>query len=60
MVREVLIDSDLADDAVAVAEANGLGLDTYIMKLIDEDLDRIERTVAAHGEIVMEDSDDGE
>lgn len=46
-VRQVFIDSRIAEEAEHVADAAGYtDLDHYVMALIEEDLNRIERSLA--------------
>ena len=50
-VRTVHIDGALAEEADCVAEASGLTLEEFVMVLLEEELNRIERTIAVHNEI---------
>jgi len=51
-LRELYIDGRLAEEAEHVAEAAGYdGLEHYVMALIEEDLNQIERTIAVQDAI---------
>jgi len=51
-IRELYIDGNLANEAEQVAEAAGYdGLEHYVMHLLEEDLDRIERVIAVQNDL---------